>query len=118
MQEDKNLKNLLNEYAIQDTSSTFSSNVMEKITAASFIHQSKPLLNNNILNLLKIVFLIVLIALIIYVVITPFKNITVPFNTDIDENIYKQLFSFIIAFWTTIIINLWVNKRWNIEKSF
>ena len=56
MQEDKDLKILLKEYAFEETSSAFNDAVMQRIEAAVSAKQSKPLLNDSILKFLIVIF--------------------------------------------------------------
>ena len=118
MQEDKNIKKLLQQYGVEETSSTFNNNVMQQITAASYKQPLKPLLNAFILKLLKIIFILVAIALVIFILFIPFNNLPVPFSINISSDIYKQLFSFIAVFWIIMLVNFWWNKRWNRESAF
>jgi hypothetical protein len=113
MEEDKNIKILLQEYGVEKTSSSFNNKVMQKINAAVITKQAKPLLNPFIVNLLKIIFSLVIIALVICLVFLPLKNLPVTFSININGNIYKQLFSFILTFWIGMFMNLWLNKRWS-----
>lgn len=111
MQEDKSLKMLLHEYAIEETSSTFNNNLMQKIISASFTQQSKPLLNTFILNLLKIIFSLAIATVIICIIFMPFKNFPEIFSVNLSYNTYQQLFSFVIVFWIVMFINIWWNKK-------
>jgi hypothetical protein len=113
MQEDENIKSLLQAYGIEETSSTFNNNVMQKITAASFKKETEPLLNIFILKLLKIAFFIIAVLIVLCVCFIPSNNFRVEFAVNLNSNIYGQLFSFIIVFWVMMLINLLWNKRWS-----
>jgi hypothetical protein len=107
MQEETTIKNLLQQYGIEETSSTFNNNVMQRINADVFGMQSKPLLNGTVLKFLKIIFLLVVLAIVACVALNP-----ATFPIKVNSDIYRQLFSFIIVFWITMLINIWLNKRW------
>jgi len=111
MEQDKDLKILLKEYAFEETSSTFNNSVMQRIEAAVSAKQSKPLLNAFILKTLTATFIIVALTVIICLVYLPSNNL--PFNLSfaLNNSIYNQLFSFIIVFWIMMLINIWWNKR-------
>ena len=113
MEEDKNIKKLLQEYGVEETSSAFNNNVMQKINAAVFTKQANPLLNPFTVNLLKIIFSIVFIVLIACILFIPFNNLPEIFSINVSSNVYNQLFSFIIVFWIGMFLNLWLNKRWS-----
>ncbi|MEP6466611.1 MAG: hypothetical protein ABJB05_09905 [Parafilimonas sp.] len=109
MQEDKNIKLLLQEYGVEETSSSFNNDIMQRINAALATKQSKPLLNNFIIRLLKIAFLIVAISVISLFCFVPNLN----FSFDIRNNIFNQLFTFIIVFWIGMLMNICLNKIWS-----
>jgi sulfur carrier protein ThiS len=111
MEEETTIKNLLQQYGIEETSSAFNNNVMQRINADVFVMQSKPLLNGMVLKLLKIIFLLVVLAIVACVAFNP-----PTFSVKVNSNIYRQLFSFIIVFWITMLINIWLNKRWTSKK--
>ena len=118
MEEDKRIKTLLQQFGVEETSSTFSNSVMEKINAAVLIKETKPLLDNSIVNFLKIIFCLVVVMLSACILFIPFNNMPIIFSINISSNIYKQLFSFIIVFWIGMFINVWLNKIWNSKKVF
>src|SRR5215472_10668684 len=117
MEEDKKIKMLLQEYALGETSSTFNDDVMLKIKAAVLTQKTRPLLNTFILNLLKIIFCVVVVVIVGCTILFPI-NLPATFSININSNIYKQLFSFIIVFWAGMFMNLWWNKRWNSKNVF
>ena len=112
MQNDTTIKNLLKQYGVEETSSTFNIDVMQRINAAILAKQSKPLLSVFVLNLLKIIFLIVVVILVAFVISNP-AGISISLN-----NIYRQIFSFIIVFWIGMLMNIWLNKRWFSKDAF
>ncbi len=112
MNDDTAIKNLLQQYGIEETSSAFNDNVMQRINAEVFAKQSKPLLSAFVLNLLKIIFLLVVVVLVVFVISDPAS-----FSINV-SNIYRQLFSFIIVFWIGMLINAWLNKRWVSKNAF
>ncbi|MEO8711033.1 MAG: hypothetical protein ABI405_02860 [Parafilimonas sp.] len=109
MQEDKNIKLLLQEYGVEETSSSFNNDIMQRVNAALVTKQSKPLLNNFIIRLLKLAFLIVAISVISIVCFVPNLN----FYFNIHNNIFNQLFTFIIVFWVGMLMNICLNKIWS-----
>ena len=117
MQEDKDLKILLKEYAFEETSSSFNNNVMQHINAAASARQSKPLLNIFILKALIVIFMVVVIAVILCLIYLPLKSLPFNLSFTVSNNIYSQLFSFIIAFWIVMFINIGWNKRQSISKG-
>jgi len=117
MQDDERIKMLLHEYGVEETSSTFNNNVMQRINIA-FTKQTKPLLNAFILKLLKIVFSIVLIAIIICFVFIPINNFHTPLSINLSGEVYRQMFTFIIVFWVVMLMNMWLNKRWISKNVF
>jgi|SRR6516164_9447720 hypothetical protein len=112
MQNDSTIKNLLQQYGIEETSSSFNNSAMQKINADVFARQQRPLVNPFILSVLKIIFLIVVVALIACVVSDP-----AGFSISL-SNIYKQIFSFIFVFWIGMMMNIWLNKRWGSKNAF
>lgn len=111
MEGNKNIKMLLLEYGIEETSSTFNNNIMQRINTSVFTKQSKPLLNAFTLNLLKIIFFLIIIMLVASIMFLPFNNVPPAFSINVNSSIYKQLFSFIIVFWIGMLMNLWLNKK-------
>jgi len=114
MEEDKNLKKLLKEYAFEETSSSFDAVVMQKITTA-LAKNEKPLMNGFVLLLLKIIFLIGVISLFVCWIFLPESEFQFNFSLKFDNNVYRQLFSFFIIFWIVMLVNTWWNSRQ--EKS-
>ena len=112
MQNDSTIKNLLQQYGVEETSSTFNNDVMQRINAAILAKQSKPLLSAFVLNLLKIIFLLIVVILVAFVISNP-----AGFSINV-SNIYRQIFSFIIVFWIGMLINIWLNKRWFSKNAF
>jgi hypothetical protein len=112
MKDDTIIKNLLQQYGIEEPSSTFNNNVMQRINAEVFAKQSKPLLSAFILNILKVTFVIVVVAIVVFVVSDPAS-----FSINV-SNIYRQLFSFIIVFWIGMLMNLGLNKKWGSKNAF
>lgn len=104
MQEDKNLKKLLHEYAFEETSSTFNDAVMQRINTTISV-QKKPLLNVFVLNLLKIVFLLCSILLVAYFIFSSFNKAPFLLAINFNDTVYRQLFSFLAVFWIVMLIN-------------
>ena len=114
MEEDKNLRKLLKEYAFEETSSAFDALVMRKITAA-VTKKGKPLMNAFVLILLKIIFLLSAISLIMCLIFLPLPQLQFGFSLNLSSNIFRQLFSFIVIFWIVMLFNTWWNSQQ--EKS-
>ena len=115
MEGDKELKQVLKEYAFEETSSSFDAVIMQKITAA-MSKKEKPLMNAFVLSVLKIVFLISGISLIGCLIFLPLPHMQFSFTSNFSNNVYRQLFSFLIAFWVVLLFNTWWNSRQNKPK--
>jgi O-antigen/teichoic acid export membrane protein len=116
MEEDKNLKKLLKEYAFEETSSSFDAAVIQKITAGLAKNQ-KPLMNVFILFLLKIIFLFSAISLIACLIFLPLPKMQFSFAFSLSSNVYRQLFSFLVIFWIVMLTNTWWNSRQGKSKT-
>ena len=117
MQEDKNLKKILQEYAFEETSSTFANSVMQQINIGT-TKQIKPLLNPFILSLLKIVFSLSTITLIICFLFLRTHKFHPVLFFNLNNEIYQQLFSFLIVFWIMMLVNTWWNSRQKKLQNF
>jgi hypothetical protein len=113
MQEDKNLKELLMKWAVENPSATFTSHVMQRITATSVANSHPaPLLKQRLLQVLLGVFILVCIALLILSFTTP---VSLPFQFTIKfpAKYLSQGFYFLIAFWVVMLFNI-ISKRYSI----
>lgn len=117
MQEDKNLKKLLQEFSIEEPSSNFNNAVMKAIAANAFIKEPQPLISSSLLKLLKIAFLIIAIAIVFFIAFNANTNFKMLFSSNVNETLYTQLFNFLIVFWVVMLINIGVNKRWKIGNK-
>ncbi len=115
MQETDDVKKLLQENAFEETSAKFNDAVMKRISA-SVIKQENPLLNAFILNLLKIVFLISAISIVAYFLLSNNKTHSI-LLFDLNNNVCKQLFSFLTVFWIMMLANTWWSNR-KIKSGF
>ena len=117
MQEDKDLKILLKEYAFEETSSTFNDTVMQRIEAAVSAKPSKPLLNDSVLKFLIAIFIIALVSVITGLIYLPVNSLPFNLSFSLSSNSYSQLFSFIVVFWIMMFINIgWNRKHSNFFK--
>jgi hypothetical protein len=110
MQEDKRLHSLLTQYAMKEPSAEFDESVMQ-IVAKSKITHASSLTGGSLQRLLLIIFMITTAALLITTFFFQPQKLLAYITFSIPENIYKQLFSFIAAFWIVMLINLWWNKK-------
>jgi len=110
MQEDKNLKSLLSKYAMQEPSEEFDNNIMQLIEKSK-LTQPSFLINRLLLRVLAALFAIISIALVATSIFAKPKTYPINFSISFSPDLYKQLFSFIVAFWIVMFINLWCNKR-------
>jgi hypothetical protein len=116
MQEDKIFKILLNENAMQETSSSFNENVMQRIQAAG-LHKSTPLISSFILKSLLFIFFAVLAAAIICLMIVPLNSLPLNITFNISAATYNQLLSFILIFWLMMFVNILWNKWQNMQGA-
>jgi hypothetical protein len=115
MQEDKTLKELLNENAMQETSSSFNEHVMQCIQVAG-LRKSTPLISSFVLNFLLFFFFVVLVTVIICLMVVPLNGWPLNITFDISAGTYDQLLSFILIFWLMMFINMLWNK-WQSMQS-
>jgi hypothetical protein len=116
MQEDKDLKMLLKEYAFEETSSAFNNAVMQQVAAVP-ARQSKPLLNGLILKILMSVFIVAFLSLIICLIYFPVNSLPFNISPAFSSSFYSQLFSFITVFWIVMFINIGWNKKLSVSES-
>ena len=111
MQEDKNLKELLMKWGVESPSADFTSQVMQRITSASVADSyTSPLLKQRLLQILFGVFILVCIALLVLCFTT---STAFPFQLTMSfpAKYLSQGFTFIIAFWVVMFLNL-VSKKY------
>ena len=114
MQEDKELKDLLMKWAVENPSADFTSHVMQRITSASVANaHTQPLLNQRVLRILLWVFILTCILLLTLCFTT---LISLPFQPTIvlPVKYFSQGFSFLFAFWVVMLFNL-ISKRYSIK---
>ena len=110
MQEDKKLKSLLTKYAMQEPSTEFDDKVMQLIEASK---TTGPvfLISRILLHILPGVFIAVSILLFLTTFFMQPQSLPVHFYLPLSLNVYRQLFSFLAAFWIVMLINLWWYKQ-------
>jgi hypothetical protein len=114
MQDDKKLSDLLNTYAVQQPAKGFDSTVMHRITATK---PAAPLMNTSLTKFLFGLFIIiVVVALLTAFYIQP-QLLPVRFTMPVSADVYRHLFSFFIAFWMVMGVNLWWQKRKSFRQS-
>jgi hypothetical protein len=114
MQEDKNLKELLMKWGVEHPSADFTSQVMQRITAASIANaHTASLLRQRLLQVLLGVFILVCIVLL---VLCFTASAAFPFQliVSLPAKYLSQGFSFIIAFWVVMFLNL-VSKKYYLK---
>lgn len=112
MEEDKKLQSLLKSFGMQEPSAGFDDKLMQKIAAIN-LHKttSKSLINQLLLRVLVIAFIIVAITLLALTFSIQPAIFSKYFSVSIPEKIYVQLFSFFAAFWIVMSLNFWWNSR-------
>src|SRR4051794_18682382 len=106
MQEDKDLKALLMKWGIENPSADFTSHVMKRITSASVANShTSPLLKQRLLRILFVVFILVCMALLALCLTTP-SFLPFQFTIELPVKYFTQGFSFLIAFWVVMLLNL------------
>jgi hypothetical protein len=116
MEKDKELQSLLTKYALQEPSEKFNERVMHLITKPGTKHITS-LTSGLLQRVLLIIFITVTIALLITSFFIQPKTLITPLSISLPANIYKQLFSFLGAFWVVMLVNLRWNKRNTIGMS-
>lgn len=106
MIEDKDLKKLLEDYAVEEPSINFNNLIMQRIEKL----QQKPLLNARLLKILMFVFVI---SFLLIMIASLSKPIQLPFSFSIASGMYHQLFAFIIVFWIMMLCNILWNRKYS-----
>jgi len=110
MQEDKDLKELLMKWGVENPSADFTSHVMQRITSAYVTNShTVPLLKQRIMQVLLGVFILVCIALLALCFTTPLA-LPFQFSVELPARYISQGFSFLIAFWLVMLLNLVLRK--------
>ena len=111
MQEDKHLKALLKQWAVENPSADFTSRVMQRVTPAyTFNTPPTPLLKQKVPQLLFSIFILICIALLALSFIMPAASLPVQFTVKLPVINFSQGFSFLIAFWVVMLFNLAFKK--------
>ena len=121
MQEDKNIKELLQKWGVENTSADFTSHVMQRITSAYIYNTpAQPLFKQRLPQILLCMFILVCIVLFALCFTTP---VTLPFQFTIKlpANYLSQGISFILIFWIVMLLNVGFKKfydnRFNYNKQ-
>jgi hypothetical protein len=113
MQEDKELKDLLMKWSVENPSAEFTSHVMQRITSASVANaHTQPLFKQSVPRILLYVFILVCIVLFTLCFTTPF-SLPFQFTVELPAKYFAQGFYFLIAFWVVMLFNL-ILKRYSI----
>jgi len=110
MQEDKKLQSLLTTYAVQEPSAGFEDKVMQLVAASKKIHATS-LISGLLKRVLLVIFITVAAVLLIISLFIKYEALPVHISIPVPTNVYVQLFSFFLAFWTVMFINIWWNKK-------
>ncbi len=108
MEEDKNLKELLSEWALLDTPEDFTARVMQRVAAA---HATTPLLKDKLMKVLVGVFVLVCLVLLALCIISQPVQLPFNFTVPLPPAYFSQITSFLIVFWVVMIGNEIVNRR-------
>jgi hypothetical protein len=108
MNDDKDLKKIFQDYAVEEPSINFNDVIMQRIEK-----QQQPILNVKLLKVLTFVFVISLLLIIIALLSKP---IQLPFNFSIASGMYHQLFAFIIVFWIMMLCNILWNRKYSFSQ--
>ncbi len=113
MQEDKNLKEMLLKWGVEETSPGFTATVMNSIEAASATKQYKqPLLNNKLKQIFVLAFLFLSLAL--FAISIYMKPADLPFVLSIPKikfEYFTNTLTFLLIFWIFMISNHWLNNK-------
>lgn len=108
MQDDKKLHDLLNTYTIQQPSEGFDSGVMHRITATK---SATPLMNTPLVKFLCGLFIVIVFLVLGTAFYIQPQLLPVRFTMLVSANGYTHLFSFFIAFWVVMGVNLWWERK-------
>ena len=109
MEEDKNLQDLLKSFAMQETSTSFEDQLMQKITAIN--QTSKPLINAMLQRVLILVGIAVILSLIILTASMNQNDISQYIPIVFSGKNSIRFFYFFVSFWIVMSINILWNKK-------
>jgi hypothetical protein len=116
MKEDKNLQSLFKHYGIQETSGDFDNKLMQKIALLDLYKtSSKSLINPVLVRVFVIASFVVAVTVLAFTFSVEPGIISKYFFTSLPGKIYVQLFSFLAAFWIVMFLNMWWNKKRNMN---
>lgn len=110
MEENKKFQSLLNIYAMQEPSAGFEDKVMQLVTASQKM-PATPLISGLLKHALVAIFITVGVALLIMAFFIDPEKFLLHISIPVPANVYMQLFSFFLAFWCVMLVNLWWNKK-------
>jgi len=115
MQEDKELKELLMKWAVEDTAADFTSQVMQQVTLAYNIQQhNQPLFKQKLPRVVLGAFIGICVMLFAISIIFPATTLPFQFNVKLPERYCWQSFQFLAVFWIVMLFNL-VLKRYSLK---
>jgi hypothetical protein len=111
MQEDKKLKELLKEHAMEETSANFTNIIMTRLQPAVLEQKTVPLLKQKVPQMLAALFVASCGALLLLSIFIQPAQLPVHFSVMLPENYFSQIISFLITFWFVMLVNQLLQKK-------
>lgn len=115
MEEEKEIKALLQQLAMEETNDDFTFSVMQRIEALETVQPHVvPLLRQRLIQVLSGVFASIVVALLVWCAFGQPIVFSFHFTLAIPTNYISQLVSFVVVFWLVMLVNLvyqWKTKQ-------
>ena len=112
MNEDKNLKEILMNFTVQETSAGFTNDIMKRVEATVTASQNVPVIKQKPLQKLMIAFGVICILLFALCIFIQPVKLPFHFNIILLLSYCMQVIYFLIVFWLVMLVNqLWNRKR-------
>lgn len=112
MQEDKKMKELLMKFAADNPPADFTGKVMQRVNLVhTYQTQSKPLLNQSILQVLLGVFVIICVVLLALSFTMPATTLALQLDVKLPARYFTQGIQFLMVFWVVVLFNVVVKKH-------
>ncbi|WP_018612275.1 hypothetical protein [Segetibacter koreensis] len=111
MLEDKKLKELLREYAMEETSADFTNIVMSRLQCADLWQKTVPLFKLRLPQMLAALFAAICGALLLLSFFIQSTQLPVHFSVKLPENYFSQIISFLIVFWIVMLVNQLLQRK-------
>lgn len=114
MEDDKKLKELMQQWAMEEAPADFTQNIMQHIEATVAKKETDSLYKNSVLRILAAAFILTFIALLFISIGSKMPTSSFHFNLAIPAsyaNYISQLTSFIVVFWIVMAGNQLYQRR-------